>query len=196
MITQPDDGQHVEPGEILVAPVTNPAWTPYFLTAAGVVMDMGASSRTARSSPASTASPRSSTSAPPLASFRPASYSAWTATAASSQSWMRCDRLCIVSSRTARTNPPNDPSHYSAMQCVSWLLASQSVRPWTSVQIASRVFVPQKVMPLKRPAQIVANLAPWSSRHRTSYSNEPWLITSRGVRISISGYPYLIFTEL
>jgi pyruvate,water dikinase len=41
VITQPDDGRHVEPGEILVAPVTNPAWTPYFLTAAGVVMDMG-----------------------------------------------------------------------------------------------------------------------------------------------------------
>jgi phosphoenolpyruvate synthase/pyruvate phosphate dikinase len=37
----PDDGQHVEPGEILIAPVTNPAWTPYFLPAAGVVMDMG-----------------------------------------------------------------------------------------------------------------------------------------------------------
>jgi len=41
VITHPDDGQHVEPGEILVAPVTNPAWTPYFLPAAGVVMDMG-----------------------------------------------------------------------------------------------------------------------------------------------------------
>ncbi|OHB67015.1 MAG: hypothetical protein A2Y76_07545 [Planctomycetes bacterium RBG_13_60_9] len=41
VITQPSDGQHVEPGEILVAPVTNPAWTPYFLPAAGVVMDMG-----------------------------------------------------------------------------------------------------------------------------------------------------------
>ncbi len=41
VITHPDDGQRVEPGEILVAPVTNPAWTPYFLPAAGVVMDMG-----------------------------------------------------------------------------------------------------------------------------------------------------------
>jgi pyruvate,water dikinase len=41
VITQPNNGQHVEPGEILVAPVTNPAWTPYFLPAAGVVMDMG-----------------------------------------------------------------------------------------------------------------------------------------------------------
>jgi phosphohistidine swiveling domain-containing protein len=41
VITHPGDGQHVEPGEILVAPVTNPAWTPYFLPAAGVVVDMG-----------------------------------------------------------------------------------------------------------------------------------------------------------
>jgi phosphohistidine swiveling domain-containing protein len=41
VITRTEDGQHVEPGEILVAPVTNPAWTPYFLPAAGVVMDMG-----------------------------------------------------------------------------------------------------------------------------------------------------------
>jgi phosphohistidine swiveling domain-containing protein len=41
VITHPNNSQHVEPGEILVAPVTNPAWTPYFLPAAGVVMDMG-----------------------------------------------------------------------------------------------------------------------------------------------------------
>ena len=41
VITHPDNGQHVEPGEILVAPLTNPAWTPYFLPAAGVVMDLG-----------------------------------------------------------------------------------------------------------------------------------------------------------
>jgi pyruvate,water dikinase len=41
VITHPNNGQHVEPGEILVAPVTNPAWTPYFLPAAGAVMDMG-----------------------------------------------------------------------------------------------------------------------------------------------------------
>jgi phosphohistidine swiveling domain-containing protein len=41
VIRQPHDGQHVEPGEILVAPITNPAWTPYFLPAAGVVVDMG-----------------------------------------------------------------------------------------------------------------------------------------------------------
>jgi phosphohistidine swiveling domain-containing protein len=41
VILRADDHQHVEPGEILVAPFTDPAWTPYFLPAAGVVMDQG-----------------------------------------------------------------------------------------------------------------------------------------------------------
>jgi pyruvate,water dikinase len=31
----------VEPGEILVAPSTDPGWTPLFLTAGGLVMEMG-----------------------------------------------------------------------------------------------------------------------------------------------------------
>jgi phosphohistidine swiveling domain-containing protein len=35
-----DSGQ-VQPGEIMVAPFTDPGWTPHFLTAAGIVMDMG-----------------------------------------------------------------------------------------------------------------------------------------------------------
>jgi pyruvate,water dikinase len=34
-------GAHIEPGEILVAPSTNPGWTPLFLTAGGLVMEMG-----------------------------------------------------------------------------------------------------------------------------------------------------------
>jgi pyruvate,water dikinase len=34
-------GAHLEPGEILVAPSTDPAWTPLFLTAGGLVMEMG-----------------------------------------------------------------------------------------------------------------------------------------------------------
>ncbi len=29
------------PGGILVAPFTDPGWTPYFLSAAGIVMDLG-----------------------------------------------------------------------------------------------------------------------------------------------------------
>jgi pyruvate,water dikinase len=41
VILRADDHQHVEFGEILVAPFTDPAWTPYFLPAAGVVMDQG-----------------------------------------------------------------------------------------------------------------------------------------------------------
>lgn len=41
VILRTEDNSHVEPGEILVAPTTDPAWTPYFVTAAGVVMDMG-----------------------------------------------------------------------------------------------------------------------------------------------------------
>jgi rifampicin phosphotransferase len=36
-------GAHVEPGEILVAPSTDPGWTPLFLTAGGLVMEMGGS---------------------------------------------------------------------------------------------------------------------------------------------------------
>jgi phosphohistidine swiveling domain-containing protein len=33
----------LEPGEILVAPSTDPGWTPLFLTAGGLVMEMGGS---------------------------------------------------------------------------------------------------------------------------------------------------------
>jgi len=31
----------LEPGEILVAPFTDPGWTPYFINAAAIVMDLG-----------------------------------------------------------------------------------------------------------------------------------------------------------
>ena len=34
-------GASLEPGEILVAPSTDPGWTPLFLTAGGLVMEMG-----------------------------------------------------------------------------------------------------------------------------------------------------------
>jgi pyruvate,water dikinase len=33
--------EQVLPGEILVAPFTDPGWTPYFIPAAGIVMDQG-----------------------------------------------------------------------------------------------------------------------------------------------------------
>lgn len=42
VVTDPD-GAHLEPGEILVAPSTDPGWTPLFLTAGGLVMEMGGS---------------------------------------------------------------------------------------------------------------------------------------------------------
>jgi pyruvate,water dikinase len=32
----------LEPGDILIAPITDPSWTPLFLAAAGVVVDVGA----------------------------------------------------------------------------------------------------------------------------------------------------------
>jgi pyruvate,water dikinase len=35
------NGARIDPGEILVAPSTDPGWTPLFLTAAGLVMEMG-----------------------------------------------------------------------------------------------------------------------------------------------------------
>jgi pyruvate,water dikinase len=34
-------GAHLEPGEILVCPATDPGWTPLFLTAGGLVMEIG-----------------------------------------------------------------------------------------------------------------------------------------------------------
>jgi rifampicin phosphotransferase len=41
IILRADTRDHVRPGEILVAPFTDPGWTPYFLTAAAIVMDLG-----------------------------------------------------------------------------------------------------------------------------------------------------------
>lgn len=35
------DGSRIAPGEILVAPSTDPSWTPLFMTASGLVMEMG-----------------------------------------------------------------------------------------------------------------------------------------------------------
>ncbi|MFD2351290.1 PEP-utilizing enzyme [Nonomuraea ferruginea] len=34
-------GAHIDPGEILVAPTTDPGWTPLFMTAAGLVTETG-----------------------------------------------------------------------------------------------------------------------------------------------------------
>jgi pyruvate,water dikinase len=41
VVLRSDTTAQVLPGEILVAPFTDPGWTPYFLRAAAIVMDMG-----------------------------------------------------------------------------------------------------------------------------------------------------------
>ncbi len=41
VILRSDAEGRVQPGEILLAPFTDPSWTPYFVAAAGIVMDMG-----------------------------------------------------------------------------------------------------------------------------------------------------------
>jgi phosphohistidine swiveling domain-containing protein len=41
VILRADTDQQVMPGEILVAPFTDPGWTPYFVPAAAIVMDQG-----------------------------------------------------------------------------------------------------------------------------------------------------------
>jgi pyruvate,water dikinase len=41
VILRSDSEEHILPGEILVAPFTDPGWTPYFLRAAAIVMDQG-----------------------------------------------------------------------------------------------------------------------------------------------------------
>ena len=42
VIRHPADAFDLEPGEVLLAPVTDPSWTPLFVTAAAVVVDVGA----------------------------------------------------------------------------------------------------------------------------------------------------------
>jgi pyruvate,water dikinase len=41
VILRSDAHERIQPGEILVAPFIDPGWTPYFVAAAGIVMDMG-----------------------------------------------------------------------------------------------------------------------------------------------------------
>ncbi|MGI9616025.1 MAG: PEP-utilizing enzyme [Acidimicrobiales bacterium] len=42
VVTDPGDAAGVGPGDVLIAPLTDPAWTPLFLPAAAVVVDVGA----------------------------------------------------------------------------------------------------------------------------------------------------------
>jgi pyruvate,water dikinase len=41
VIRHPDEGRRLQPGDILVAPSTDPGWTPLFLRVGGVVMEVG-----------------------------------------------------------------------------------------------------------------------------------------------------------
>jgi len=41
VILDPSQDSHIEPGEILVAPVTDAGWTPLFINAAGLVVEVG-----------------------------------------------------------------------------------------------------------------------------------------------------------
>ncbi len=42
VVLDPADASQLQPGEVLVAPLTDPAWTPLFLPAAAVVVNVGA----------------------------------------------------------------------------------------------------------------------------------------------------------
>jgi pyruvate,water dikinase len=42
VVLDPGDPMALDPGDILVAPHTDPAWTPLFVTAGAVVVDVGA----------------------------------------------------------------------------------------------------------------------------------------------------------
>ena len=42
VVMDPADAIDLEPGEVLVAPITDPAWTPLFLPSAAVVVNVGA----------------------------------------------------------------------------------------------------------------------------------------------------------
>ena len=42
VIMSPFDGRDLQPGEVLVAPITDPSWTPLFVPASAVVVDVGA----------------------------------------------------------------------------------------------------------------------------------------------------------
>ena len=42
IVRDPSDPRLLEPGDILVAPITDPAWTPLFLAVAGVIVEVGA----------------------------------------------------------------------------------------------------------------------------------------------------------
>jgi pyruvate,water dikinase len=42
VILDPNDPRALGPGDVLVAPITDPSWTPLFVPAAAIVVDVGA----------------------------------------------------------------------------------------------------------------------------------------------------------
>jgi len=42
VVTDPSDPGDLQPGDVLVAPITDPSWTPLFVPAEAVVVDVGA----------------------------------------------------------------------------------------------------------------------------------------------------------
>ena len=42
VLLDPAEGGELEPGDVLVAPITDPSWTPLFVPASAVVVDVGA----------------------------------------------------------------------------------------------------------------------------------------------------------
>ena len=69
VLLDPGDPLALEPGDILVAPNTDPSWTPLFVPAAGVIVDVGAMNSHAVIVSRSSASPAwSAWSTPPSAS--------------------------------------------------------------------------------------------------------------------------------
>jgi pyruvate,water dikinase len=42
IVLNPDEADDLEPGDVLVAPITDPSWTPLFAAAAAVVVNVGA----------------------------------------------------------------------------------------------------------------------------------------------------------
>ncbi|WP_006524711.1 PEP-utilizing enzyme [Desulfoscipio gibsoniae] len=43
LIHHPDEGSRLNPGEVLVAPSTDPSWTPLFIKVAALIMETGGS---------------------------------------------------------------------------------------------------------------------------------------------------------
>ncbi len=80
VIRTPEEFDRLQPGDVLVAPVTTPAWTPLFARAAAVVTDRAVLWRTPHWPPASTAFRPSSARATPRSACEMGKSCGWTGT--------------------------------------------------------------------------------------------------------------------